>query len=232
MVSVIVATFNEEQWIGATLASLDAMRGDFEVIVADGASTDGTRHAIEAARPAFRHPLTFLALDRPRSAQLNRAAQAARGDSLWFLHADTLVAQDAVEAIHAAMGDARRVGGNFHLRFVGNSKWNRFFTWAYNARRPFGIYYGDSGVFVRREVFCRLGGFKPIRIMDDYEFIRRLEKTGPTVFLSPILQVSDRRWRSQGVFRTLAVWTWIQALYSLGVSAERLDRWYGPVRGE
>ncbi len=98
-------------------------------------------------------------------------------------------------------------------------------------RRAWGIYYGDSGVFVRREVFARLGGFKTIPVMEDYEFIRRLEKAGRTAYLAPVLVVSDRRWRVQGVVRTLLSWVWVQALYCLGVPGARLARFYKPVRG-
>ena len=230
MVSVIIPTYNEERRIMRILRSLKLASGDFEVLVADGASSDRTREAVEEAALGFPRRLEFLALARPRAAQLNRAAKLARGEVFCFVHADLRVPATWIEAMASALKDSQIVGGNFRIRFEGESGWNRFFTRAYNVRRHFGIYYGDSGVFIRRDVFFRMDGFKPIPIMDDYEFIRRLERAGRTVCLDPELVVSDRRWRLDGGLHTLLTWTRIQALYSLGVSPERLDRWYNPVR--
>ncbi len=230
MVSVIVPTYNEQQTIVATLESLRRARGDFEVMVADGESTDGTRALVEALVPGFPRPLQLLTGERNRAVQLNSAAELARGDVLLFLHADALLPPEALEALEVALRNDSTVGGNFSLAFEGDSAWSRFFTWVNRWRRFFGIYYGDSGLFVRREVFRRLGGFKPIPIMDDFEFLRRLEGVSNTVCLPPVVVVSDRRWRVQGVLRTLLSWVWVQALYSLGVHPKYLARWYKPVR--
>jgi glycosyltransferase involved in cell wall biosynthesis len=162
--------------------------------------------------------------------QLNEAAKVARGDVLWFLHADVRVPPDAIETLEREVRADSALGGNFDLVFEGESGWSRFFTWANRARRKFGIYYGDSGIFVRREVFEALGGFKAIPIMEDYEFVRRLERRGKTLFLTPRLLVSSRRWRERGVARTLLSWAVTQGLYSVGFSMQRLERWYPPVR--
>jgi len=230
MVSVIIPTYNEESSILATLDQLKHVRGCFEVLVADGSSTDRTCELVLQATAGYPHPLRLVQSARNRALQSNSAAQHACGDALLFLHADILVPPDAVESIEQGLRDRSVIGGNFQIVFEGDSAVTSFFTWCYRVRRPFGIYYGDSGVFVRREVFERLGGFKPVPIMDDYEFVRRMEHAGRTVCLDPPLLVSDRRWRVQGLFTTLFSWVWIQALYSLGVPAERLARWYGPVR--
>ncbi|MBI1941664.1 MAG: TIGR04283 family arsenosugar biosynthesis glycosyltransferase [Acidobacteria bacterium] len=230
MVSVIIPTHNEASVIQRTLAHLSRVRGDFEVIVVDGESTDRTRARVERLIPSFPRPLRVIRAPRHRARQLNRAAREARGDTLLFLHADVLVPPDAIEVLEAGLAGQPFIGGNFDLVFTGDSWWSRFFTWANRARRKFGIYYGDSGIFVRRTVFERLGGFKPIPIMDDYEFVRRLERLGRTVCLPATLKVSDRRWRERGIPRTLLSWIWIQTLFSAGVPAEFLARWYQPVR--
>ena len=228
MISLIVPTFNEEQSVGRALAAIARVRGEFEVIVADGSSTDST--GAQARIPKYPHPLRVIVTERGRAMQQNRAAQVSRGEALVFLHADTLVPPDAVEKIDSALADDSVIGGNFDLVFEGDSWVERFFTWAYRARRPFGIYYGDSGIFVRRSLFEAMGGFKPLPIMDDYEFVRRLERRGQTVCLQTSLVTSDRLWRVQGLLRTLWSWVWIQTLYSLGVPARYLAQWYRPVR--
>ncbi|HEV2176546.1 MAG TPA: TIGR04283 family arsenosugar biosynthesis glycosyltransferase [Terriglobia bacterium] len=230
MVSIIIPTYNEEIALAANLDSLRRVRGDFEVIVADGRSTDRTREQVETRQATFPRPMLWLSAERPRALQLNRGAEIARGDSLLFLYADALLASDAIEALCAALEREDIVGGNFNLRYEEESDWARLFTWINRHRRAFGIYYGDSAIFVRRAVFDRLGGFRPIPIMDDYEFVRRLERSGRTVCLHSVVTVSSRRWRRQGVLRTLWSWFVIQSLYSMGVEPRRLDRWYRPVR--
>jgi rSAM/selenodomain-associated transferase 2 len=232
MVSIVIPTYNETTSIAAVLDRLKHVRGEFEVLVADGSSTDRTREIAREIAAACPRPLRVVESVRNRAIQLNGAARQARGDVLLFLHADMLVPPETVESIEQSLRGPKVIGGNFQIVFAGDTAVEKFFTWCYRVRRPFGIYYGDSGVFVRREVFERLGGFKPIPIMDDYEFVRRMERAGRTVCLSPPMLVSDRRWRVQGLFPTLFSWVWIQALYSLGVPASRLARWYRPVRDD
>jgi len=231
MVSVIIPTYNESTSIAGVLERLKCVRGDFEVLVADGNSTDRTVDIVRGLSLSFSHPLRLVESVRNRATQCNNAAHHACGDVFLFLHADIFVPLETVEALEGGLSDPVVIGGNFQIVFEGDAFVERVFTWCYRVRRPFGIYYGDSGVFVRREVFERLGGFKPIPIMDDYEFVRRMERSGRTVCLDPPLLVSGRRWRVQGLFPTMFSWFWIQTLYSLGVPASRLARWYAPVRG-
>jgi rSAM/selenodomain-associated transferase 2 len=230
MISVVIPTYNEESVIERTLGHLSRAKGDFEVLVVDGESTDGTRGRVEALMAGFPRPLRLAAAPRHRALQLNRGAELGGGETLLFLHADVVVPPDVIEATEQALAAQTLCGGNFSLVFEGHSAWNRFFTWANRARRRFGIYYGDSGIFVRRRVFERLGGFKPIPVMDDYEFIRRMEKLGRTLCLPVTLKVSDRRWRRQGVVPTLLSWILVQSLFSAGVPAKRLAWLYAPVR--
>lgn len=228
--SVIIPTYNEETTIVGALAAAFGLRGDFEVIVVDGQSADQTRMAAESFVGQFPRSLRVLASGRGRAQQLNQAAQVAAGQVLLFLHADTVLPPDALEVLEVALEDSSIVGGSFHVVFDGESKWSRVFSWVDGFRRRFGIYYGDAGLFVRRDVFMRLNGFKLMPIMEDYEFVRRLERSGRTARLATCIRVSDRRWQVQGVFRTLWNWFWIQLLYSLGVSPSYLAAWYRPVR--
>lgn len=230
MVSLIIPTYNEATSIADVLEHLKHVRGNFEVLVADGSSTDGTADIVRELAVAFPRRLGLVESRRNRAIQCNSAAQQARGEVFLFLHADIFVTPEIVEAVERGLRDRSVIGGNFQILFEGDTLVERFFTWCYRVRRPFGIYYGDSGVFVRREVFERMGGYKLIPIMDDYEFVRRMERSGRTVCLVPPLLVSGRRWRVQGLWPTLFSWIWIQTLYSLGVPASRLAKWYAPVR--
>jgi len=230
MISVIIPTYNEASRIGGSLDRLRPMEGNFEVLVVDGLSADGTFERAQALTPGFGRPLRVLRAPRHRAAQLNTGASAARGNALLFLHADVWMSDGSFSAVEAALSDPQVIGGNFSLVFSGTLMSSRFFTWANRQRRRLGIYYGDSGVFVRRWVFGALGGFRPMPLLEDYEFVRRMERLGRTVCLKPEIVVSDRRWRIHGVRRTLFAWIAIQGLYSFGAPAEKLARWYPAIR--
>jgi hypothetical protein len=124
------------------------------------------------------------------------------------------------------------LGGNFLLRFVPPSRSARLFSWASDARRRwFCIYYGDSGIFLRREVYEELGGFRPLPILEDYDLVRRLERHGKTAYVKDVVVEASARRFAHAPVRTLLVWTWIQMLYSLlDVSPDRLARHYADIR--
>ena len=134
-------------------------------------------------------------------------------------------------AIVSALANSAIGGGNFRLRFEPDGGWARVFGFVNHERRRWlRVYYGDSGLFVRRTVYDRLGGFKELPIMEDYDFIRRLERTAQTVYLSDIEIAASARRFADRPLRTLAIWTAIQTLASSGVSPHRLARWYEDIR--
>ena len=212
------------------LEGLLRLRGDFEVIVVDGESDDQTCPIVSARTRESPERVRLIHSQRSRAAQLNCGAQQARGSTLLFLHADACLPEQALLNLERELARDSAVGGNFDLEFDGDGFWDKTFTLMNRWRRRFGVYYGDSGIFVRRPVFESLQGYRRLAILEDYDFVRRLERSGRTLFIRPPLKVSSRRWRVQGVGRTLWSWVMIQALYLLGVPAHRLARWYKPVR--
>ena len=226
LLSIIIPTLDEATTVGATLGALGSLRGAREVIVVDGGSRDRT---CEIARA---HGARVVTGARGRGAQLHAGAGVARGDALWFLHADTSPPADAVERIAAALAqDARAVGGNFRLRFDGTDGAARFLTWLYPRLRRLGLAYGDSGFFVRRAVYEQTGGFQPFPIFEDLDLLRRLRRHGRFVHLDAELVTSARRFAGRSFALTFARWSVLQGLYWLGVHPRRLARGYAPVRG-
>jgi glycosyltransferase involved in cell wall biosynthesis len=223
--SIIIPTWQEAPLIGDAVRSARPL-GD-EVIVVDGRSPDGT-----AARAAEAGAKVILAT-KGRGVQLHAGAIAARGDALLFLHADARLPAQARLAILAHLGDPRVIGGNFLIRFWPESWFTRLLVPANDRRRRLTHrFYGDSGIFVRRLDYFRLGGFKPWPVMHDYAFSARMHRAGRTAYIrDPAVLASARRFEGREL-RTLARWIAIQGFYWLFVPPRVLGRLYPDVRGE
>jgi rSAM/selenodomain-associated transferase 2 len=224
--SIIIPALNEAQSIGATLDSLSQLSDSVKVIVVDGGSDDDTREIASA------HGATVMASERGRGLQMHRAACAAKDDVLWFLHADTIVPTDAVDLIVESLHDLQVVAGNFDVRFEGRAPAARFMTWLYPHLRRFGLSYGDSAIFVRREAYEQVGGFKPFPIFEDLDLLRELRKLGRIAHLRAIVITSSRRFEGRSFVFTFARWMVMQALYLLGMHPRTLGRFYAPVRSK
>jgi len=221
-VSVVIPTLDEADRLPKLIEALLREPELAEIIVADGGSTDGTP-ALAAGLGA-----RVIATGRGRGRQLRAGADAAHGEILLFLHADSLFPAGGLRALCTALDrDPRVPGGNFRVVFDGITRFARGLTIAYPWLRFFTLYYGDSGIFARRAVYEAIGGINAMPIMEDYDFVRRLERAGPTCRIEePPLTTSSRKF--EGRPATAIIWGWvvIHVLYWLGVSPERLARLY------
>jgi rSAM/selenodomain-associated transferase 2 len=222
--SIIIPTLNEENSISQTLSAVARIAEPVEVIVVDGGSHDETARVV----PAF--GLRFIESERGRGAQMHTGACAAQGTVLWFLHADTIPAPDAVKHIAESLRDPSVVGGNFGVRFDSQRFSAHCLTWFYHQLRTVGLCYGDSAIFVRREAYERSGGFKSLPIFEDLDFLRRLKRMGRFVHLSATVITSGRRFEESRFVSTFIRWIALQLLYWLGVNPSRLAALYAPIR--
>lgn len=197
-----------------------------EVIVADAHSPDGTGEI------AAREGVPVVQAAKGRGPQLLAGAAAATGDVLLFLHADARLAPRARDAVLGAMADPEVVGGAFFIRFLPQSWFTRALEPGNDARRRITRrYYGDTAIFARADVYRRLGGHKPWKVMHDYEFSGRLEGAGRTAYIEdPPVWASARRFEGREI-RTLLTWITVQSLYRLGVPPRLLSPLYPDVRG-
>jgi len=225
-VSIIIPALNEAHSIGATLDSLSQLSDSVKVIVVDGGSDDHTREIASA------HGAIVMASEHVRGLQMHRGACTAKGDVLWFLHADTIVPRDAVDLIVESLHDPQVVAGNFDVRFDGRAPAARFMTWLYPQLRRVGLCYGDSAIFVQREAYEQVGGFKPFPIFEDLDLLRELRKLGRIVHLRAIVITSSRRFEGRSFVLMFARWMAMQALYWLGIHPRALGRFYAPVRSK
>ena len=220
-VSIIIPTFNEASCIQQTLDAIARVQGNIEVIVVDGGSDDSTT---EIARHAGAR---VIECERGRGIQMHSGASIARGQALLFLHADTILPREAVVLIENSLaGDALTVGGNFEIRFGGESRAARFMTWLYPRLGQLGLYYGDSGIFVRAAAYEEAGGFKPFPIFEDVDLVQRLKRKGRMKHLPIAVMTSSRRFENRRFVFTLLRWSMLQILYWLGVSPMKLGRFY------
>ncbi len=222
MISVVVPTLDEASNLARLLGELAREQTPHEVVVVDGGSTDGTADQALAGGARLIHSA------RGRGRQLADGAAAAEGDPLLFLHADSRFPPGGLAAIrHTLAGDPAPGGGNFRLIFDGDDGFSRRLTRFYAWLRRHNLYYGDSGIFLRREVYDQIGGIRPIALMEDYDLVLRLQRHGPTACIEdPPLVTSSRRFRERHPARIVAGWLAMHALFHLKVPPDRLARWY------
>lgn len=226
LISVIIPALNEEPYLGRTLQALQQGAG-VQVIVVDGGSADDTVRQAESAG------VRVMAAAGGRASQLNAGAQAAQGEILFFLHADTLAPPGFDRAMRAALQDPRVAAGAFRLGIRGASPGLRLVEHLANWRsRWLGLPYGDQGLFVRADLFREMGGFPELPIMEDYVMVRRLGRRGRLVILPLAVATSGRRWQSLGIWRTTLINQMMILGYSLGVDPAVLARWYRAGHGK
>lgn len=191
-VSIIVPTYNEEEGIERFQSMLDRLEGDFEVIFSDGFSEDGTYELI-------RYPK--LRKVKYRSNQMNEAAREARGEYLLFLHADSVLEPDAVDKIVSSKAEV----GCFRLRFQTKNILQKIVALNSNLRVVLrNIAFGDQGIFIKRKLFEEVGGYRPLRIMEDYELSIHLKEEGHRLrLLKSVITTSPRRFERNGICRTI-----------------------------
>lgn len=222
-VSVIIPTLNESETIALCVRSASAA-GASEIIIADGGSEDDT---VENARRAG---ATHVVVSNPgRGTQLHAGANVASCDWLLFLHADNQLGPDCLNQV-AETGDDESgdiVWGAFEQNIAAKGRLYRWLERG-NASRVHwrGIPFGDQAMFVRTEIYQRVGGFATIPLMEDVDLAKRLKRIESPVLLPGPVVVNARRWQRRGVvLQTARNWS-IQLAYRMGVSPERLKRWY------
>lgn len=218
-ISVIIPTRNEETTIGRTLERLQSSSVR-EVIVVDGRSEDGT------IRIARRHGARVVEAPPSRGRQQDVGAAVATGDVFLFLHADTALPDGFDQQVHRVLGRPGVAAGAFRLRINADG-------WSYRAleimidlrSRLLQMPYGDQAIFLKAEVFRRVGGFPHFAVMEDFALVQRLRRMGRIAMADAAVRTSARRWLKNGLWRTTLLNQACLVAYCAGVSVDRIARW-------
>jgi rSAM/selenodomain-associated transferase 2 len=225
-ISIILPCRNDAAALGLTLDCLDSVSGieGVEVIVAASGDPDGTTRAVgERARIIWPAGST-------RSALMNAGATEARGEILFFLHADSFPPPAALSLISDALAAPRAVGGAFEHQFA-EPGWRLLAISGINRirYRLTRHYYGDQGIFIRAAVFHRMGGYRDLAMMEDLDLSRRMKREGRTLLVRTPLCTSGRRFIARGPWRTFFFIVWLLLLETLRLDPQRYaERWRGP----
>lgn len=221
-ISIIIPTLNEAEHIESTLMCLEPLRKNgHEIIVVDGGSQDATVNLAKGKVD------TVMKSPAGRAKQMNAGASQATGDILWFIHADTHVPDNATEKIQLAFESKNNYWGRFDIRLSGKHYLLRIVEQLMNLRSYLtGIATGDQGIFVRRDCFEAIGGFREMPLMEDIEISRRLKKWSRPYCIHDTIKTSSRRWEEYGILSTILLMWRLRLAYAFGISPEKLAHIY------
>jgi len=248
-ISVIIPAFNEEKTIKTCIESAKRL-SPLEIIVIDGGSSDRTcKIAQEAGAIVIQSP-------RGRGIQMNKGASLAKGDILLFLHADAIIANDTSFLCHPELVSGSQempkqsmkqvqdrvrhdimkaltdkyIGGFFRLRFDDNSISTRLVEFFANLRaRLLSLPYGDQAIFIKKDIFRKIGGFREYPFLEDIDLVMRARKLGKLKYIPYSVIASSRRIEKGFPFSPILVSlrnALIAFLFMLGVEPFRLVKLY------
>ena len=215
-ISIIIPVFNENDNVEKLLSSLQILRSSgHEVIVVDGGSDDGTENI---ARPLCDK---FIESQKGRATQMNTGAGQASGKVLWFLHADSRIAEQTLEALPDLLKEKK--WGWFDVRLSGSKMTFRLIERMMNLRsRATGIATGDQGIFVARNLFNSVDGYPDLPLMEEIALSKKLRRKFKPVALNSTITTSSRRWEVNGILPTVLLMWQLRLRYFFGTDPELL----------
>jgi rSAM/selenodomain-associated transferase 2 len=218
--SIIVPTLNEADIIESMLKNLQDNQWNFEIIVADGGSSDDTLNIVKNFPD-----VKLVVSPRGRGRQMNEGARIAKGEILLFLHSDSFLPSGAFQEIKNVMSDPSVVGGCFSLTFDLDKPFLRVYS-LFSRINHILFTYGDQGIFIRSQIFRSLGGFCDIPVMEDVEIQMRLRNNGRFVKVRMPVITSARRYVKGGIIKQQILNTILVFFYHLGISPSFLKGFY------
>ena len=221
MISIIIPTLNEENFILNSIKPLQNLRKKnyCEIIIIDGQSNDST---VNMVHPYVDH---IFITNPKRSLQQNLGASIARGDILLFLHADTILTEKHLLELN-----------NFHKNYLWGfyliSLGEKIFKYqmlekCINLRSQiFNYATGDQGIFIRKDLFNLIGGLPNIDLMEDVEICKILKKLSLPYIVKSLITTSSRKWKSDGFIKTVFKMRLFRMFNAVGLNPNLLKKYY------
>lgn len=222
MISIIIPTYNEESSLPELISYLlsTCPKEKIEIIISDGGSTDNT---VECS--SGEGVIVLRSPKKGRATQMNYGASVAKGEVLYFLHADSYPPKTLIADIEDSIGQGNDAGC-YKLAFDDPHPVLKFYSWF----TKFDIDYfrfGDQSLFIKKEIFKKLSGFdEHLIVMEDQVFVRRVKFVAKFEILNDKVVTSARKYRQVGMIKLQLIFSAILILFYLGVPQKKLQLFY------
>jgi rSAM/selenodomain-associated transferase 2 len=223
MISIITPVLNERENIKSFLNHINNLSGNFELILVDGGSNDNTLNEIKKHKMNFKKPLKILKTSKGRGNQMNKGATAAEGEILLFLHIDCKIDKETIPGIEKELNKQEIVGGGLIQEFNGKDNFLKIVSNFGNLRSKITqIFFGDFGIFIRKDIFEKIGGYKEILYLEDVELCKKAKKYGKLRQINYKIITSPRRYLKIGKIKITIIFTFAYFVNLIGIRPKSL----------
>ena len=203
-ISIIIPTYNESQHLPLLLSDLSILNKEIEIIIVDCNSEDKTRDIGNIYRSNI-----YKSKKKNRGLQLNIGANKAKGEWFFFIHADSRLNKGWLKIVKSVITEDKNIIYFFKFKINNKKIIYRFLEMAVNIRSfIFKDPYGDQGLIIHRAQYFKNKGYRKIPLMEDLDFIKRLNK-GQLKMLSIPIYTSSRKWEKTNIiFQSFKNWNY------------------------
>jgi rSAM/selenodomain-associated transferase 2 len=222
MISIVVPVYNEEETLNEFIFHISKIISNrkAELIFVDGGSTDRT---LEIAKKSVGK--IYQSPSKGRAAQMNFGASKAKGNILYFLHADSIPPETFIDDIYEMIKKGFPVG-SYRLDFDSDHLLLRFYAWF--TKFDINVFrFGDQSLYVQKDVFSEVGGFDDsLKVMEDQQIIVDLKKHAKFVIMEGTVKTSSRKYKKIGILRLQLIFAIIVILYYMKVNQNIIVDFY------
>ena len=195
-ISIIIPTINEANNLPLLLSDLSIIQKEGEILIIDCGSEDKT---IDVAN--IYGAKVYKSKERNRGLQLDMGAKESKGEWLMFLHADSRLTHDWFTKIKTVLKADKNYIYYFKFRINNKKILYRVLEILVNFRSQyFKQPYGDQGLIIHRSIYLKNNGFRKIPLMEDVDFLRRLNNKKDLKQLNFPISTSARKWERTNIF--------------------------------